>query len=729
MKKSLLLLSIIATLSCVCEVFAQKPVYIYRNEGYISSFITEEIDSITYSRMDADSIMQSEYCMTDIHTCDSIYRIPIASIDSISFITPPTILKPDVFNIDDELLKWVTGREKLTFYLNPSTPSNLLPETGKVVVSLASADTFIKGIFFGKVSDIKTESDRIAIVCDPTSFEEAFVRFYGSLNEMQGNNTAPQSRAGSGYWQTWDPEILNINLLDQLSYTLPIPVGSIAYEPIENYAISFDMPEISFSIKPTIKYHASVIFDPPYQTSVSLSIIGDYYLQENIGLSGNFEFNKDITLFKPFLPYGLTDFFFEIGVYGKASVGLSIDKQWNQHYRSEFHWDWTKGQPSSLRPVNKFYCVNSQDNGDFAINGNLGIGLYAKAGVEFIATKDLDIAEIYLRGEYGTGVEGTYLPFKPDVKGAKTDTKFYNKIKNEKLSNFREASLKAEAKLFKWSIATPPDLGGFSYKRWIISELDAVPSFSNINLTRNNDNSIFVKADAKGYVGGNDLGFALSKDGKFAEEDYVYKWNNYKGPDASFNHVYSGKSPDGDYQVYPLIKWMGIEMIADVNGCNNDLHPHNVDLGLPSGTKWCCVNVGASNPTDFGEYYEGSTDKDIATEIMGAGYMTPTKKQFQELLDNTEQIRSTINGVDGFIFKAKNGNSIFLPAAAQLWMDDETSSWEINNKGTGAYWTKTRSDGNYIYFIEFNDEESKPFFGDRHQKNNRLTIRPIYVEP
>lgn len=37
--------------------------------------------------------------------------------------------------------------------------------------------------------------------------------------------------------------------------------------------------------------------------------------------------------------------------------------------------------------------------------------------------------------------------------------------------------------------------------------------------------------------------------------------------------------------------------------CPNANHPHMIDLGLPSGTKWACCNVGASVPEDYGEYY------------------------------------------------------------------------------------------------------------------------------
>ena len=37
--------------------------------------------------------------------------------------------------------------------------------------------------------------------------------------------------------------------------------------------------------------------------------------------------------------------------------------------------------------------------------------------------------------------------------------------------------------------------------------------------------------------------------------------------------------------------------------CPDNNHPHMIDLGLPSGTKWACCNVGASKPEDYGDYY------------------------------------------------------------------------------------------------------------------------------
>ena len=41
----------------------------------------------------------------------------------------------------------------------------------------------------------------------------------------------------------------------------------------------------------------------------------------------------------------------------------------------------------------------------------------------------------------------------------------------------------------------------------------------------------------------------------------------------------------------------------EINSCPDGHHPHAIDLGLPSGTKWACCNVGAEKPEDDGGYY------------------------------------------------------------------------------------------------------------------------------
>ena len=133
-----------------------------------------------------------------------------------------------------------------------------------------------------------------------------------------------------------------------------------------------------------------------------------------------------------------------------------------------------------------------------------------------------------------------------------------------------------------------------------------------------------------------------------------------------------------------------------------------VDLGLPSGLLWATCNVGANAPEEYGDYfawgettpkdtyywgtyqhcngssstltkycndaslgYNGFTDDlttllpedDAATANWGSDWRMPTKEEWQELYQNTTHTWTKQNGVNGRLFTAANGNSLFLPAA------------------------------------------------------------------
>ena len=133
-----------------------------------------------------------------------------------------------------------------------------------------------------------------------------------------------------------------------------------------------------------------------------------------------------------------------------------------------------------------------------------------------------------------------------------------------------------------------------------------------------------------------------------------------------------------------------------------------VDLGLPSGLLWAKCNLGANAPEEYGNYYAwgetqpkevyypstyryctvdgngnlqtltkyntssdlGTIDNlttlqaadDAATAALGSGARTPTKEEWEELINNTTVEWSTLNGVVGRKFTAANGNTLFLPA-------------------------------------------------------------------
>lgn len=132
------------------------------------------------------------------------------------------------------------------------------------------------------------------------------------------------------------------------------------------------------------------------------------------------------------------------------------------------------------------------------------------------------------------------------------------------------------------------------------------------------------------------------------------------------------------------------EVTADLSYCPNGNHPHAIDLGLPSGTKWACCNIGASTPADDGDYFrwgetkpmkEGDTSStypytgmDIGSDISGTRYdaasanwgtdwRMPTQRQIQELIDNCTYEWTVYNRTSGAKVSGRNGHTIFLPAS------------------------------------------------------------------
>ena len=112
-----------------------------------------------------------------------------------------------------------------------------------------------------------------------------------------------------------------------------------------------------------------------------------------------------------------------------------------------------------------------------------------------------------------------------------------------------------------------------------------------------------------------------------------------------------------------------------------------VDLGLPSGTLWATMNVGANSVTDYGDYYmygKGSaqyaetsgqsyysgtenplaTSADTAAQVWGGQWYTPTSTQFNELTANTNYTWTAINGVLGRKYTSKTDATkyVFFPA-------------------------------------------------------------------
>ena len=159
MKRAILILVSLLSfaLGNVLPSLAQHPFYIYRNDGGFNAFYHDDIDSIMYSNYDADSIYHADIVSQVIYAYDSVFVIPLAAIDSVSFITPETVYKPGVRVIDD-LAEYVNTSDSLSFVLAYATPQNLLPKVGEKVITSVSTIGFPEG-FVGEVLSLENVAD------------------------------------------------------------------------------------------------------------------------------------------------------------------------------------------------------------------------------------------------------------------------------------------------------------------------------------------------------------------------------------------------------------------------------------------------------------------------------------------------------------------------------------------------------------------------------------------
>ena len=148
--------------------------------------------------------------------------------------------------------------------------------------------------------------------------------------------------------------------------------------------------------------------------------------------------------------------------------------------------------------------------------------------------------------------------------------------------------------------------------------------------------------------------------------------------------------------------------------CPDDHHPHWIDLGLPSGTKWRCCNEGASKPEDYGGYYK---IEDASS--------APSLVQIKELLNNCSYSwcsSGKVYGVSGGQFTGPNGGTIFLPATGHYWI-----SWFEYVGWDGWYWSSTRGPvEEYTYFLIF-DPYGADWYDDGGSAycDGKLSVRPV----
>lgn len=119
-------------------VNAQEAFYIYRNDGDFNGFFYNEVIEMRQSKIGVDSVEYDKWVTQEVVLADTIYRIPLAAIDSIGFQQPEIKLNPRVKFIEQEgmspYLRDVSG----ICMAFENLPTNMVPQVGDVWIGLKS---------------------------------------------------------------------------------------------------------------------------------------------------------------------------------------------------------------------------------------------------------------------------------------------------------------------------------------------------------------------------------------------------------------------------------------------------------------------------------------------------------------------------------------------------------------------------------------------------------------
>ena len=207
---------------------------------------------------------------------------------------------------------------------------------------------------------------------------------------------------------------------------------------------------------------------------------------------------------------------------------------------------------------------------------------------------------------------------------------------------------------------------------------------------------------------------------------------------------------------WSIIYDYNIESDGEVNGYEY------VDLGLPSGTLWATKPISNENNEvlyfawastegatteqiingDFtfslndntNAYFDSSTEyytkyieddgkvvldleDDAAHVHMGGDWHMPTKEQCDELIENTTSVWTTVDGINGKLFTASNGKSIFVPA---FGFTSNGTFYHVDSYGW--YWSSSVFTGEMYMSLTFTFYSSKDYIGTVNRSDGNTII-------
>lgn len=543
--------------------------YIYRNDGQFNAFFRDEVDSIAYSYYDADSVRYDEVVTQMVYTADSIYRIPLAAIDSVGFVQPETEFQPDVMRMNTDWLYYVLRVTDNTITFRSDAPKSFLPAIGQTIVAEVYNAPFETG-FSGRVTAREEFRDSIVFSVEPVTLPD----IYKHVVAIGMSSSETESAAGSKSVNIW-----GMNTNPGVRFPLPnvnIPIGPVTIscnpEVILKYIVCVN--------EPNMKNYVDIKAYHTYRGSVSI----DCKLDK--------DYKPEPKWAKAYIPITTS----VPGLYGKiqfggfirasGSVQLSAKQPFVINGVAGIEYSEEKG----FHRVNEWNASMEDTEIDLSLNGSISTGLAVRLLFGVIHER---IASADITAYVGPKFEANFSLSSAGI----VEKNLYSSIKDA------EATLSFDVEIVpgyrfvvqKWigEVPYPEDHQELPVSldfSWPINHWYIVPEFENLEWKPDEGKSAgTLSADIhRNLLPKVSLGWGLyDENDNLKKNSYFYsKYRKIEDWGNNGMEMYIDNLPKGGrYKAYPLIELAGIEMRADKSvDITSDLLVKNVGSPQVSAT-------------------------------------------------------------------------------------------------------------------------------------------------
>ena len=530
MRRLIIFISVLFTVITGKAQAISEAFYIYRNDGQFNAFLRDEVDSIAYSYYDVDSLCYDEIVTQIVYTADSSYWIPLACIDSVSFVVPETKYTPQVVKMDS-LMPYIVSVDGMKLTFSSETPTNLIPRTDDILV-LENIDheQFPTG-FAGRIS----KRDGLQVICDSVSIDDIYEQIvsFGYYTAVNDSNSTEKSRMHLVAKRKVGGTIARSVLIN----------GTLGSKETGIYA--FVEGSLGLDLRFTFKYKKGT---PPY---FDISLTPELTFNIEAGAKGTI--SKFIESEVPLLliPIPDTPFYFKLmggpvlDASLKASVVAKTDAKLGykfgvKYVNEELKWNGRNTSKWISKPD-----VIGNITGQFFIGLKLEPGIYSYGNI--VSTTIEKTAGVELDASISENISNQ-------------DFYNYDNLRDDYLDvNVKaSAAFKASAKLLKWF--------KLSFKHELLSgkinifKFRLVPTFTKPNVSVERSSAIVSSIPDDKLLFPVQLGMGLwgAEDALFYAQFIEGTYSDKKSwPLNEYRTVFSDLTPNMDYTVRPLVKLFG----------------------------------------------------------------------------------------------------------------------------------------------------------------------------